>query len=147
MTTSAVKTQGTVCKIGTLNAQTTAPASDTFLTIGEVIGVDGPGGSASVIDATHFASVAKEKLMGLPDEGQVTLRMNVVPDDVGLLEIREARSAQELRNWRITLPSSAPTPKQMDFKGFAMSMNYTAQPDGKWELTATIEISGAVTWS
>ena len=41
------------------------------------------GGSASVIDVTDLDSDAKEKMIGLADEGQVTLSLNYMPADPG----------------------------------------------------------------
>jgi len=144
MTTNAVKTQGTIVEIGTL-VGTTAPGSDTFVVIGEVIGVDGPGGSADVIDATHFGSTFKEKLAGIPDEGQMTLRINLALEDVGQLECREARAAGAVRNVRVKFNSDADG-NQMDFKALVLGINHSAQPNSKWDVTITLEITGGITW-
>lgn len=146
MTTKAVKTQGTVVRIGQGDAASVAAGSDTFDIVGEVMGVDGPGGSADVIDATHFASTFKEKLAGIPDEGQMTLRLNFVPDDAGQLSARTARADGELRNFRLVF-NTALEPNQMDFKGYVLGINHSGQPNSKWDVTMTIEISGAISWS
>jgi hypothetical protein len=44
--------------------------------IPEIKSFTGPGGSATVIDVTDLQSVAKEKRMGLPDEGQLQITSN-----------------------------------------------------------------------
>ena len=44
-----------------------------FETIPNVVSFQGPGGQASVIDVTNLASTAKEKRVGLRDEGQLSL--------------------------------------------------------------------------
>lgn len=145
MSTKAVKTQGTVVQIGQGDARTVAAGSDVFDAFGEVMGVDGPGGSADVIDATHFGSAFKEKLAGIPDEGQMTLRANLVLDDAGQLSARQARADGELRNIRV-LFNSDDEPNQMDFTAYVLNVNMSAQPNSKWDSTLTLEISGGITY-
>ena len=43
--------------------------------IGEIISIDGPAGSVNVIDITNLGSTAREKLVGIQDEGQVTMEV------------------------------------------------------------------------
>ena len=47
----------------------------TMESVGLITGFNGPSGSAAVIDVTHLLSTAKEKMIGIRDEGQVTLDM------------------------------------------------------------------------
>ena len=43
--------------------------------IGEVVSIDGPSGSVNVIDITHLGSTARTKLVGIQDEGQVSMEV------------------------------------------------------------------------
>lgn len=43
--------------------------------IGEIVSIDGPSGSVNVIDITNLGSTAREKLVGIQDEGQVSMEV------------------------------------------------------------------------
>ncbi len=43
--------------------------------IGEIVSIDGPAGSVNVIDITHLGSTARTKLVGIQDEGQVSMEV------------------------------------------------------------------------
>ncbi len=43
--------------------------------IGEIVSIDGPSGSVNVIDITHLGSTARTKLVGIQDEGQVSMEV------------------------------------------------------------------------
>ena len=93
----AIETQGCV-----LYWSTTTSLS-TVISIGEVVGFNGPTGSANVIDASHLGSTAKEKMIGLRDEGQITLDCNLAPADSGQVKLRECRAARTQGNWAIKM--------------------------------------------
>jgi hypothetical protein len=63
------------------SAGSTSPSTNDANVIGSVVGFNGPSGSAPIIDATHLASTAKEKVMGIRDEGQVVLDIFYNPSD------------------------------------------------------------------
>ena len=109
--------------------------------VGEIVDWDGPGGSASVIDVTHLSSTAKEKLMGLPDEGQFTFSMNYVFDDVGQVACWSARSTQTERNFRVTFIDAS----TQTFAGYVLAFGSSGGVDSKVNGSITIEITGAVT--
>ena len=136
MTTNAVKFQGT-----TFEATDGTDAT----TIGEVISCDGPSGQATIIDATHSASTAREKVMGLPDEGRITLTCNFVHADGGQSELRSRRSAQSLDTYEITFPSSPTT--NITFSAYCLGYSISGSTDGKWDARVDLEVSGAVTYS
>jgi hypothetical protein len=50
-----------------------------FLKIGNITDITGPGGQGTVIDVSNLDSVAREKLMGLFDEGQLQFNINLDP--------------------------------------------------------------------
>lgn len=118
---------------------TATPVS--FSTVGEVVDFDGPGGSASVIDVTHLGSTAKEKRMGLMDEGQFSFNLNYVPDDAGQQALRAARAARSLKTFQLTY-----TDGTVDtFDGYVLSFSRSGGVDAKVSGSVTVEISGPVT--
>lgn len=139
MTTNAVKAQGTFLEIDN--------GAGGWLTIGEMTNFDGPGGSADIIDVTHLQSTAREKLPGLPDEGQFSFDLNLVPDDAGQVEFREAREANEdePRNFRLHLPDAGTT--VIAFDGFALNFAINGGVNGKIAASALVEITGPTAWS
>lgn len=114
----------------------------TYTEIAEVVDFDGPGGSASVIDASHLKSTAREKRMGLPDEGQFSLSVNWIPTDTGQSAVRTARSNRSLKGFRITYTDAAGTIQT--FNGYVLQFSSSGSVDAKVDGSITIEISGAV---
>ena len=131
----AIESQEIVCKYSV-----GSPTS--FVTIGNVVGFTGPGGSASVIDVTNLASTAKEKLMGLPDEGQFTLDLNYDPDNVAHIALRNARKSRSLVEFQITLTDATNT--VLSFFGYVLGFALSASVDAQVKASLTVEIDGAV---
>jgi hypothetical protein len=121
----------------------TSPTS--FTTIANVIDVSGPGGSASVIDITNLASVAREKRMGLPDEGQVTFNVQLDPDNATHQAVRDARKNRTECQFRVTLTDSTPT--TLTFNGFVLNFSVSLAVDDVVKASITIEVNGAVAWA
>lgn len=124
------------------DAATATPSA--WIAIGEVSTWDGPGGSASMYETTHLGSTAKEKQIGLPDEGQITLSTNWILDtDVGQQAAATARAARALKNFRLTFSDSSTA----TFAGYVLGLASSGGVDDKTSGSITIEITGAVTWS
>jgi hypothetical protein len=121
------------------DAATATPAS--YTAIGQVIDFDGPGGSASVIDTTHLTSTAKEKLIGLADEGQFTFSLNAAFDNTGQSAFRTSRTARTRKHYKVTYSDAT----VQSFYGYAMAFSTSGGVDDKVNASATIEIDGAVT--
>lgn len=135
----AIESQGAFLYISTTTSLSTVT------TVGQVTGFNGPTGSANVIDVTHLQSTAKEKMIGLRDEGQITLDLNCVPGDSGQVKLREMRAARTQGNWAIKLNDTAIT--MLNGHGYVSGFAVSGSVDNKVNLSVTIEISGAVTWS
>jgi len=118
----------------------TATPND-YTIVGEIVDWDGPSGEAAVIDTTHLTSTRREKLMGLPDEGQITFSVNFQPDDAGQQAVRAARNDRQVRNWRLTYSDAT----VQTFEGFALGFSTSGGVDGKVDGNITVEISGEVT--
>jgi hypothetical protein len=131
---NAISSQGTKFYVG----QEVSPT--TYIQVGEVQTFDGPSGQANVIDTTHLTSTAKEKLIGLPDEGQITIGGNYVSSDNGQDEMFEARNTQQRRDFKLELSNG----ELWLFQGYVLAFNISGGVDDKVNFSATVEITGPV---
>lgn len=115
-----------------------------FSTIANVKDFNGPGGQASVIDITNLASTAREKRMGLPDEGQLTMSLDLDPDAATHILLRNARTSRTRCEFRITLTDTTPT--TLTFFGYVLGFAVQGSVDDVVKATVTIEIDGPVVW-
>ena len=129
---------------GTIISYSIGGSPSSFAGVANVTGFKGPGGSAAVIDITNLSSVAKEKMMGLPDEGQFTLDINFDPDDASHQALRNARSARTPCEFKITFTDTNPTTAV--FSGYVLGYEISGALDDKVKAALTIEINGAVAW-
>lgn len=116
------------------------------LEIAGVVGFNGPDGSAQVIDATHLRSTAKEKKIGLRDEGSLSLELNYLPKDPGQAALQAARTANTKVSIRITLTDDSPA-TTATFDAYVPDFQIKGGVDEKVSATCKMEITGAVTWS
>lgn len=137
MTTGAIYTQGTVIARGN------GASPEVFTAIGEVVDFTGPGGKSSIIDATHLGSTSKEKLIGLPDEGQFSMTLNYVPSDAMQQALRADRKAKVLRNFKVTLTDAGA--EVQTFSAFVMGFAISGKVDDKVVAKIDLEISGDLT--
>lgn len=138
MTSQAIETQGVGIWIGD------GASSEGFTKVGEMVSFDGPGGSAAVIDVSSLDSTAREKRMGLPDEGQFSFEMNMVPGNTGQQMLRAARRSRELTNFKLTLSDDDET--EIKFSAFVLEFSISGGVDDKVNASCTLEISGEVDW-
>ena len=117
--------------------------ASTFETIPNVVSFQGPGGQASVIDVTNLASTAKEKRMGLRDEGQLSLTLHFNPDDTVHQGLRSDRTNRTRRQFKITFTDA--TPITWTFYGFVTQFSVQGGVDAVVESSVTIEIDGDIT--
>jgi len=116
-----------------------------FTTLNNVTDFSGPGGQASVIDVSNLASTRREKLMGLPDEGQFTLTLNWDPDDTGHQQLRTLRDGRTRAEFKITLTDS--TPAVGVFFGYVLGIVLSGAVDAAIKAAVTIEIDGPISWT
>lgn len=102
-------------------------------------------GSAAERDDTVLSSTAKEISMGLQDNGSFTLGGTWNLDDVGQSEMLAARAAQARRTMTITLPTS--TLNLATFDAYVMNMGCDIGVDQTVTMSATIRITGPITWA
>lgn len=136
MASNAIETQGMKIQIGN------GASSELFSDIKEIKTFSGPGGSASIIDVTSLDSAAKEKRMGLADEGQLQFTINYVPAETTHAALRTARSTRELTNFRMIFTDGTAT--QWDFSAFVTGFSVSGGVDAVVEAQVTLEITGAI---
>jgi len=113
--------------------------------VGKIISFTGPGGSANVIDTTSLESSAKQKMMGLPDEGQFTFEVNLIPDDAGQIELRQDRAARALGECILMLTDDDNT--ALEFKAYCLGFSISGSVDNVVRASITLEITGDVDWT
>lgn len=139
MTTTSVESQGVELRRGD------GGGPEVFTLVGQITSIDGPSGSAAVIDVTTLDSVAREKRMGLPDEGQITLEGIYDPAQAQQEGLRTDRAARTLRNFELVLTDLANT--TFAFSAFVLEFSLGEAVDAVVTLSVTLEITGAVTKS
>jgi hypothetical protein len=135
MSSTAITAQGiTISRFGTT----------TFEVIPNVVSFQGPGGQAAVIDVTNLASTAKEKRVGLRDEGQLSLTLHFNPDDLVHQGLRTDRANRVRRQFKITFTDTTPS-ATWSFYGYVTQFSVQGGVDAVVEASVTIEIDGDIT--
>lgn len=137
MSSSALEAQGMLLKIGN------GLSSETFTTIPEIKTFSGPGGSATVIDVSDFSSTARQKRMGLNDEGQLSFTINYVPTNTQHALLRTQRASRELTSFQLVFTDTGNT--TWDFEAYVNGFSVSGAVDGVVEANVTLEISGSIT--
>jgi predicted secreted protein len=135
----AIESQGITIQISV------GASPSSFVTIANVTSFKGPGGSASVIDVSNLSSVAKEKLMGLPDEGQFSLDLNYDPDAASHQALRTARAARTPCEFKINFTDVSPSTAV--FSGYVLGFEIGGSVDQQVKASITIEVDGAIAWN
>jgi len=113
--------------------------------VGEVTDFNGPGGAAGIIDISHLQSTAKEKLIGLRDEGQLSFSLNYNATDAGQLSLIADRAARTKKKCLLKFNDAATNCARFD--AYCMQFSITGAVDDKIAANAVLEITGAVTYS
>lgn len=138
---ATLKSQGVVLKRGDGGSPT-----EVFTAIGELTAISGVGGgSASEIDVTSLASTAKEFILGLKDEGEVSLSLNLDTADTMQTGLRTDRDNNVARNFEMDLTDSGPT--TISFTAFVKSYNLGVATDTQITLEVTLRLTGPATWA
>jgi hypothetical protein len=135
----AVESQGVTVQV------TDGGSPTAFQTLSNITDFSGPGGQASVIDVSNLSSTRREKLMGLPDEGQFTLTLNWDPDDTVHQLLRTLRNNRSRAEFKITLTDT--TPVTGIFFGYVLGVTLSGAVDQAIKAAVSIEIDGAITWA
>ena len=76
-------------------------STDAFSAIAEVVDVDPPAGLSAEVDVTHLGSAAREFKLGLRDNGQVSMTMNLIPGSVQQEAIEDDQDSGTIRYYKI----------------------------------------------
>lgn len=113
--------------------------------IAEVMTFTGPSGSASIIDVTSLQSTAKEKLIGLRDEGQVSMDVFFNTDTTALqTAMRADRASRTKRVYDIQYTDSTSTPSYDFFDAYVTGFSISGGVDDATKGSITLEITSAV---
>ena len=137
---AALKSQGS-----SISILDTTVSPNLFSVVPNCTNIQGPSGSATIIDATGLDATAKIKVMGLPDEGQVTLDLIWGGETSNAVQksLRTSRAAQTLVTYKITLTDSPQT--TYTFTAYCTGWALSTGVDDVTKASVTLEISGAVT--
>ncbi len=139
MSSNALESQGITLAIDLGNVSPTV-----WTNVPETKDINFRTGSAAVIDVTDLSSSAREKRMGLADEGQCTFTLNLIPKNVAHAELIQAKADRQIRDFRVVF-TDGPNPSTYYFSGFVLSVPVSAGVDAVIESNVTVEISGPVT--
>lgn len=114
-----------------------------YTTIAEVKSIDGPGGQTAEIDVTDLSSTAKEFVLGLQDEGDITLDMNYIPSNVQHAQLRTLRGSGDTTSFQLAFTDSPVTTWTFSakVKGFSISNSV----DNVTGLSVTLRVTGSIT--
>lgn len=140
MSSQALEAQGVVLQIGD------SGSPQVFNSIPEIKTFSGPGGSAAVIDVTDLSSAAKEKRMGLADEGQLSFTINYIAKNTYHAALRTARANRSQTNFKLVFTDDSPK-TTWSFAAFVTGFTVSGSVDGVVEANVTLEITGAITQS
>lgn len=146
MSSVGTKNQGITLHIGTKAAN---PVGDTFVQVKRVKSIGEFGSEAPIIDATCLEDSAKEKLKGIPDNGDIEITLQRVFTDAGqtALKAAGADTDDDPYNFKITCPGvgAAGADVVFSFKAMVTFREKVGPVDGLMEATSKLSVSGAVT--
>lgn len=111
--------------------------------IGEVVTMPSAGGGETgQIDVTHLRSAAKEYLADLPDNGELSMTLNLIPGDDGQRRLWAARNAQTSHTFGVTFPFTPPLALTMT--GTVTQFAITASNSEAVRANVSVRVSGAI---
>lgn len=133
---------GTTVEIGNASGGT----SSTWKTVGEVKKVEFTGDKVDLEDSTHMKSpdARHEYKALLIDDGDCAIDGNFIPDDEGQIELKTARDARAVRDFKVTLPLSLGI---YTFEGIVIGFTRPLMHDKISPLNAKVKITGALVLS
>lgn len=131
-----ITSQGTTIGIGD------GASPEVYTSISQVTNMSGPDGSSSEIDVTNLSSTAKEFILGLKDEGSISL--DIVWDERdtqhALLRTRFGDGAST--NFRITDAGSPQ--KTYTFPAFVQGLSMSMGVDEVQRASVNLRVSSAI---
>jgi hypothetical protein len=138
MTSTAVSAQG--CKFFIDTAADNA-AQPTWTQVKNLKSFSGFDGSADEIDVTDMDSEAKEKMLGLVDNGSFSIEVNANKADPGQAAMKTAQVAVSKESFKLQYPDQSSS----TFSGYVKSFPLTGATGAVLASSIAITISGKVT--
>ena len=142
-TTGPISTDG-----GVTTSLSTGSTLDGGIEIGQVVAYNGPSGSAGKIDVTNLGSTAKQFLMGLRDEGDISIDVIYDPESTGHIQLLNDRGTRTQRGWIIkikgTTVNESITGNKLGGRAYCTGFSVTGAVDDAVKATMTLAITGAV---
>lgn len=113
-----------------------------YLEIGNVKSGTFMDGSSGEVDFTNLASTWKEKKLGLPDGGVVTLELDTDFGDVGQAAALAAKNARGLCDLKVVLPGG--TTPTITMQGFVRKFNAQTGVDAAVKSSLEFMVTGPV---
>lgn len=137
-----LKTQGTQFQ----RLDTTA-SPNAYADVGQIVNISGPGGSTPEINVTALDSSAQEYLLGLQDEGTITLDLIYDYATTSTLhqQLETDRANQSEQTWRIRLTDSPQT--TITFNGRVAGRTFDISTDDAIRASVDIRVTGAATFA
>lgn len=132
-----VKTQGT-----TLSRGTGTGSPETFEAVTGLLDFSGPTPSRGEIDTTDLDSDAKEFMLGLKDNGEMTFNGKFKPADSVHQAVVGDLDNDTAGNWKVTLSDGT----TIEFAAFVKDLPITGGTDDIVKYSITLRITGDVTW-
>jgi len=136
MASNAISAQGSK-----LSIKSGSPAA--AIQIKELKSFSGFDGKASEIDTTTLDSEAKEYRKGLRDNGSFSIDLNRVYDDPGQMALDTAQGSPDPSEFELELPNG----KKATFSALVLSFDLKGGVDNILASSASLRITGKVTWS
>ena len=139
MTTAAKSAHATQVQYGD------GGSPELFTTLAEVVKIEPPEQTATEIDATSHDSTSTEAILcSCVDNGEVNLEMHY---DAGTgQELLRGDLGGSAQTWYINLAGGSGQ-KQLEFSGLVKQFKLTAGRTDGIGATATIRVTGGVTWN
>ncbi|QTD91760.1 phage tail tube protein [Burkholderia anthina] len=136
MTSSAISAQGSQVFVNT-----SATETPTWTKVKNVKSFSGIDGTPTVLDASDLDSTAKEKVLGLSDNGTFSIVVNRDLSDAGQSALMAAKTSGAKIGLKITLPDGTGDTFDVLVKTFPL----VGGTDALLESTIAMEITGPVT--
>jgi len=141
--TFAVDFDATGTTPGVAGSPTATGTAWTVISLGTSL--KGLDGSAKEIDTTTHDSTATEMILGLQDNGNMSLDIDGNNADAGQVALQAAKVDGLIRTFKYVLPAGAqPT---CTFQAFVKKWDMAAAVNDKYKRTLELRISGPVTFS
>ena len=122
-----------------------------WVRVGGVRGIsDLRSGSAAEIDVSDLSSTAKEFVLGLADNGSMSLDVLYDPQDPGQIVLETLRENGAINGFRVgvrnPLQAGSPTGVTLfSFSGFVVTFPFSASVDAALTGTVSIRLTGTIT--